>query len=230
MLEILETYLQALGTARSDADVTRVLATAAHALGFRSVYLIEYATRHLVIERVLDSDLKRLPWWGEFFSSDLRPSARDVAAALSAGSVLHLDAGRFGPSTERLRLACELHDVVDVTAVPISHEGELIGVVGFCGSPGLDRQQETALTLMAYSAVAHRRAARSAARASDVTLTPREREVMRLSAEGMTSAEIAEKLGMSARTANQHIDNVADKLGTRNRAHTVAEIVRRGLL
>jgi DNA-binding CsgD family transcriptional regulator len=35
---------------------------------------------------------------------------------------------------------------------------------------------------------------------------------------------------MSARTVNQHVDNVADKLGTRNRAHTVAEIVRRGLL
>jgi DNA-binding CsgD family transcriptional regulator len=35
---------------------------------------------------------------------------------------------------------------------------------------------------------------------------------------------------MSARTANQHVDNVADKLGTRNRAHTVAEILRRGLI
>jgi DNA-binding CsgD family transcriptional regulator len=35
---------------------------------------------------------------------------------------------------------------------------------------------------------------------------------------------------MSTRTANQHVDNVAAKLGTRNRAHTVAEIVRRGLL
>ena len=47
---------------------------------------------------------------------------------------------------------------------------------------------------------------------------------------GVTSVEIAAQLGMSARTVNQHVDNVADKLGTRNRAHTVAEIVRRGLL
>jgi len=62
------------------------------------------------------------------------------------------------------------------------------------------------------------------------SLTPREREVMQLSASGLTSAEIADKLGMSARTVNQHVDNVADKLGTRNRAHTVAEIVKRGLL
>ena len=43
-------------------------------------------------------------------------------------------------------------------------------------------------------------------------------------------AQIAGELGMSPRTVNQHVDNVADKLGTRNRAHTVAEIVKRGLL
>ena len=85
--------------------------------------------------------------------------------------------------------------------------------------------------LIGYSAFAQLRATRSTRTGrSDVTLTPREREVMQLSAEGLTSAEIAEKLGMSARTANQHVDNVADKLGTRNRAHTVAESVRRGLL
>jgi DNA-binding CsgD family transcriptional regulator len=66
--------------------------------------------------------------------------------------------------------------------------------------------------------------------AKAVALTPREREVMQLSAIGLTSVEIADQLGMSARTVNQHVDNVADKLGTRNRAHTVAEIVKRGLL
>ena len=42
--------------------------------------------------------------------------------------------------------------------------------------------------------------------------------------------EIAERLGMSARTVNQHVDNVADKLGTKNRTHTIAEVIRHGLL
>jgi DNA-binding CsgD family transcriptional regulator len=121
--------------------------------------------------------------------------------------------------------------VVDVSVVPISYEGELVGVAGFCGTPTLDHQQETALTLIAYSAIAQRRLTRRRTESRDqVNLTPREREVMRLSADGMTSAQIADQLGMSARTANQHIDNVADKLGTRNRAHTVAEVVRRNLL
>ena len=43
-------------------------------------------------------------------------------------------------------------------------------------------------------------------------------------------SEIAERLGMSARTVNQHVDNVADKLGTKNRTHTIAEVIRHGLL
>lgn len=43
-------------------------------------------------------------------------------------------------------------------------------------------------------------------------LTPREKEVIALSADGLTSVEIAERLGMSARTVNQHVDNVARRV------------------
>jgi DNA-binding CsgD family transcriptional regulator len=231
MLAIVENYLQALGAARSDADVTRVLAEAAKSFGFRSAYMIEYAGKLSSAQHVIDTDAGRRGWWNDYLSSDLRPTPRDVAAALAGGPLLHLDASRFGAGAEKLKAVLAEHDVIDVTAAPISHEGELVGVAGFCGTPKLDRQQETALTLIAYSAFAHRRAARGGRdELSSVILTPREREVVRLSADGLTSTEIAEKLGMSPRTANQHVDNVADKLGTRNRAHTVAEAVRRGLL
>ena len=46
----------------------------------------------------------------------------------------------------------------------------------------------------------------------------------------MTSQEMADRLGLSSRTVNQHLDNVADKLGTKNRVHTVAEAIRRDIL
>jgi DNA-binding CsgD family transcriptional regulator len=231
MLAIVEGFLQTLGAARSDADVVRVLEQVAGKFGFRSAYLIEYAGRLSSVQHVLDTDPARRGWWSEYFASDLRPSPREVARSLEGGTVYRYDASRFGPGSERLRAACTAHDVVDVTAVPISHGSELAGVAGFCGAPALDRQREMALQLFAYSAFAHVRAIRmSTTEARSAALTPREREVMRLSAVGLTSAEIAEQLGMSARTVNQHVDNVADKLGTRNRAHTVAEIVRRGLL
>lgn len=51
-----------------------------------------------------------------------------------------------------------------------------------------------------------------------------------LSATGRTSAEIARELGLSPRTVNQHVENVAEKLGTKNRTHTIAELMRHHLL
>ena len=231
MLEIVETYLQALSAAKSEADVSRVLRDAAADFGFRSAYLIEYAGKLSAVQRVLDTDPERKDWWNGYFASDLRPSPREVAASLNDNAIHRYNNSRFGPGSERLRAACEKNDVVDVTAVPVNHAGELVGVGGFCGTAELDKQREIALQLIVYSAFAHVRTNRSSSGDSrEVKLTPRERDVMRLSAAGLTSVEIAEQLGMSARTVNQHVDNVADKLGTRNRAHTVAEIVRRGLL
>jgi LuxR family quorum sensing-dependent transcriptional regulator len=229
MLAIVEKSLQALGHARSDSEITRVLGDLASRFGFRSAYLIEYSNRLTRAQRVLDTNSARRDWWNDFFSSDLRPAPREVAAMPAGETVKRYDSSRFGPGSERLRAACEAHDVIDVTSVPISFEGEIVGVAGFCGEARLGREEEMALQLVAYTAFAHLRGSQAQV-ANAIALTPREREVMRLSAEGHTSAEIAERLGMSTRTANQHVDNVADKLGTRNRAHTVAEILRRGLI
>jgi len=48
-------------------------------------------------------------------------------------------------------------------------------------------------------------------------LSPREREVAALIAQGLTSAEIAERLVITARTADTHADNIRSKLGLRSR-------------
>jgi len=61
-------------------------------------------------------------------------------------------------------------------------------------------------------------------------LTPREREVFHLVVEGRTSKEIAAKLGISTKTAENHRANVLDKLDARNTADVVRYAVRRGLL
>ena len=232
MLAIVESYLRALSSARSETELARVLAEAAKSFGFRSAYIVEYAGKLSEVQRVIDTDAKRKSWWNEYFASDLRPTPRDVEAMLASATLLRLSSARLSSEPTRLRAALEMHDVVDVVAVPISHQAELVGVVGFCGAPVLDRQQETALQIVGYTAFSwlHGRANHEPSTKASIALTPRETEVMRLSAEGRTSAEIAQLLGMSTRTANQHIDNVSDKLGTRNRAHTVAEIVRRGLI
>ena len=68
---------------------------------------------------------------------------------------------------------------------------------------------------------------RSAAYAS---LTPREREVLQLLAEGQSSKEVGAALFISARTVDVHRKNLMDKLGLRSAAQLTLYAVRAGLI
>ena len=59
-------------------------------------------------------------------------------------------------------------------------------------------------------------------------LTGRETHCLSWTAEGKTSAEIAEILGLSEHTVNHYLNRAAKKLGTVNRTHAVAKALRRG--
>jgi DNA-binding NarL/FixJ family response regulator len=61
-------------------------------------------------------------------------------------------------------------------------------------------------------------------------LTPRELEIVKLIAEGMTSEEIAEQLVISKKTVDRHRANVLEKLGMRNRVELTRYAIRRGLV
>jgi DNA-binding NarL/FixJ family response regulator len=61
-------------------------------------------------------------------------------------------------------------------------------------------------------------------------LTPREREVLQLVAEGYTSAEIADRLFISPRTVETHRANLMKKLRLRTPADVVRYAVRHGVL
>lgn len=60
------------------------------------------------------------------------------------------------------------------------------------------------------------------------TLTPREHEVMELLARGLHNREVAEKLGISARTVEVHKARVMDKLSARNLADLIRLTLPRG--
>jgi DNA-binding NarL/FixJ family response regulator len=61
-------------------------------------------------------------------------------------------------------------------------------------------------------------------------LTPREREILKLIAEGHTSREIADKLFISLKTVTGHRTKIMEKLGLRNRTELFKFAVRKGLL
>jgi two-component system response regulator NreC len=61
-------------------------------------------------------------------------------------------------------------------------------------------------------------------------LTEREREVLKLVAEGYTNNQIAERLVISPKTVDTHRMHVMDKLNLHNRAELVKYAMRRGLL
>ncbi len=65
---------------------------------------------------------------------------------------------------------------------------------------------------------------------SDVELTERELDVLRLIGEGMENAQIAERLYISTTTVKYHVSNLLVKLGLENRIQAAVFAVRRGLV
>lgn len=61
-------------------------------------------------------------------------------------------------------------------------------------------------------------------------LSPRELEVLRLMAEGLTNQEIAERLILSPTTIKSHVQSIMDKLGASDRTQAAVRAVRSGLI
>ena len=61
-------------------------------------------------------------------------------------------------------------------------------------------------------------------------LTPREKEVLLLAAEGLATREIAHRLGITSATVKTHLQSIYQKLGVPDRTSAVAAAMRRGLL
>ncbi|MGW4395173.1 response regulator [Amycolatopsis nivea] len=71
---------------------------------------------------------------------------------------------------------------------------------------------------------------RQARRQEQPPLTERERDVLRLAAEGTAIKDIAAELFVGVTTVKTHLQHAYEKLGVNDRASAVAAAIRRGLL
>jgi len=71
---------------------------------------------------------------------------------------------------------------------------------------------------------------RSGERLGDDPLSPREHEVLQLVAEGKTTKEIADALGISVKTAESHRQRIMTKLDIHETASLVRYAIRKGLI
>jgi len=114
---------------------------------------------------------------------------------------------------------------------PVAQENGRAGVVAFYGAAlALDTDalcEAHAACFALFVEVARQRPLASAILPS---MSKREIECLRLTAQGLTSEEIATELNLSVHTANQYLTSSAHKLNAVNRIHAVAKALRGGLI
>ncbi|HVW92696.1 MAG TPA: helix-turn-helix transcriptional regulator [Devosia sp.] len=231
MLTLFERYIERIRLIRTEADALPVMRDIADEFGYRQATVVEYQKSPPAMHLMLDTHGGRVEWYEKHHLRSLYNVPQDVLQRYETEPVVLLDRSRLtGRPAQEIAMMEDL-DLIDVTVVPVRDDHALIGTVAYSGIVELIPSRSTALQIISINLFVQLRALKNLGfRPRHGALTAREKQVMALSAEGLTSAQIAEKLGMSPRTVNQHVDNVADKLGTRNRTHTIAEVIRHGLL
>lgn len=73
-------------------------------------------------------------------------------------------------------------------------------------------------------------AARLADHTPRIGLTPRELEVLRLVADGLSNAQVAERIGRTEGTVKVHLKNILQKLDVHDRTEAVTTALRRGFI
>jgi DNA-binding NarL/FixJ family response regulator len=95
-----------------------------------------------------------------------------------------------------------------------------------CGAPRVE--DEARLALRRAGVRVGRGGARAPGTEGLAALSPREREIAGLVAEGLTNREIARRLFLSEKTIETHLTRVFQKLGLRSRAQVAAQVARPG--
>jgi DNA-binding CsgD family transcriptional regulator len=121
------------------------------------------------------------------------------------------------------RLVAVLGDVPGVRLVPRGEPADVVLVSTGNSANAASADDAAAMTDTASDAL-------DASPSTDALLTPREREVLALLAEGASNKAIARTLGISVHTAKFHVGSLLDKLDATGRTDAVTHAARRGVI
>ncbi|WP_280242276.1 ATP-binding protein [Nocardia abscessus] len=159
-------------------------------------------------DRVATAVMIELLAWIAAARGDHRRAARLLGAVGSEWRRIGTSITAFGPSLRRPHDTCEHATAASLPEAVLRAErarGEV-----------LDHDQA-----IAYALDRHERAAEPAQR-DDAVLTAREQQVAELVAQGLSNRQIAERLVVSPRTVDRHLENILAKLGFSSRTQIAA--------
>jgi len=132
------------------------------------------------------------------------------------------------PRLEQLAREFAVHNR---TAFPISRDDIVVASVCFMRKEPFSKSELDFLGMVArpiYHSVVDPIVQRF--NAESANLTTGEIECLRLASKGLTTMEISEDVGFQSFTVDSYLKSAIRKLGTRNRAHAIAEAIRRSLI
>jgi predicted ATPase/class 3 adenylate cyclase/DNA-binding CsgD family transcriptional regulator len=155
------------------------------------------------------------------------PETLECLAALAVGAGSHREAARLFGAADAIRQRGGLvrFKIFDVFELPVAALRDGMGDKDF-GSAWAEGAALSTEEAIAYAQ--RRRGERKRPSSGWASLTPTERDVVRLVSDGLANSDIATRLFVSPRTVQTHLTHVYSKLGLTSRVQLAQEAARHG--
>jgi DNA-binding CsgD family transcriptional regulator/Tfp pilus assembly protein PilF len=168
-------------------------------------------------------DLGELAWW-----LSVAGEKRRLDVPVAPPFALMLEGGHRAAATQWQALGCPLWSAYALAFSPDTGDAqECLDILAGLGATAV---HHAVLRERHARGLRVPRGPRQASRTSPAGLTPRETEVLVLLADGLSYAEVAERLVLSEKTVGHHVSSVLRKLREPTRSRAVAAALRLGVI